>query len=97
MLIRRERPDDAPAVRAVHQAAFERPEFDGTDAPEAWLVDELRADEASIAALARSLDTTNESSATSCAAGRSSMRAHRWASARSGFDPTPSGPVWARR
>ena len=51
MLIRRERPDDAPAVRAVHQAAFERSEFDGTGAPEARLVDELRADGDSIAAL----------------------------------------------
>jgi putative acetyltransferase len=44
MLIRRERPDDAPEVRALHLAAFARPDLSGTEAPEARLVDGLRDD-----------------------------------------------------
>ena len=52
MLIRRERPDDGPAVRAVHQAAFDRPELAGATAPEAQLVDELRSAGDTVAALA---------------------------------------------
>ena len=52
MLIRRERPDDGPAVRAVHQAAFDRPELAGATAPEVQLVDELRSAGDSVAALA---------------------------------------------
>lgn len=39
MLIRRERPGDAAAIRTIHLAAFARP---GVDPPEAALVDRLR-------------------------------------------------------
>lgn len=44
MLIRRERPDDADAIRAIHEAAFDKSELEGHPAPEAQLVDELRTD-----------------------------------------------------
>jgi putative acetyltransferase len=49
-LIRAERPDDVPTIRAVTQAAFAKP---GTDAAvvEARLVDELRGDRGWIPAL----------------------------------------------
>jgi putative acetyltransferase len=43
MIVRRAIDDDADAVRAVHLAAFDRPSLDGAPAPEARLVDELRA------------------------------------------------------
>ena len=43
MLIKRERDGDIPAIRAVTAAAFARPETAGRIAPEATLVDELRA------------------------------------------------------
>jgi putative acetyltransferase len=43
VLIRREREGDIPAIRAVTAAAFARPETAGRIAPEATLVDELRA------------------------------------------------------
>lgn len=44
MLIRRELPDDADAIRAIHEAAFGKPELGDHSVPEAQLVDELRAD-----------------------------------------------------
>jgi putative acetyltransferase len=44
VLIRRERPDDATLVDAVHRAAFDVPELARTAAPEARLVAELRND-----------------------------------------------------
>ena len=44
MLIRRESPTDFDAVRAVHEAAFDRADLAGESAPEAVLVDELRSD-----------------------------------------------------
>jgi putative acetyltransferase len=43
MFVRRALDGDADAVRAVHLAAFDRPELAGAPAPEAGLVDELRA------------------------------------------------------
>lgn len=43
MLVRPESPGDADAVRAVHLAAFDRPELAGRPAVEAALVDALRA------------------------------------------------------
>lgn len=51
VLIRRESPADGDAIRTVHLAAFDRPELDATPAPEAGLVDDLRAEGDSIAAL----------------------------------------------
>jgi putative acetyltransferase len=49
VIIRRERPADHDAVRALHRAAFAVDPVTGTlraedDVPEAWLVDELRED-----------------------------------------------------
>ncbi|TQN40833.1 putative acetyltransferase [Blastococcus colisei] len=45
MHVRRERPTDHDAVRAVHRAAFARPDTDRTDdVVEARLTDQLRAD-----------------------------------------------------
>jgi putative acetyltransferase len=43
MLLRRERPADAKAVRRVHALAFASPDPGGPPAPEAELVDGLRA------------------------------------------------------
>jgi putative acetyltransferase len=43
VLIRRETPGDIPAIRTVIAAAFARPDQPGQAAPEATLVDELRA------------------------------------------------------
>ena len=51
VLIRREREGDVPAIRAVTAAAFARPEVTGQIAPEATLVDELRAGEEWLPAL----------------------------------------------
>ncbi len=42
MILRREQDDDAPAIRAVHAAAFARP--DGASPAEVMLVDALRDD-----------------------------------------------------
>ncbi|MFI7608395.1 GNAT family N-acetyltransferase [Micromonospora sp. NPDC049366] len=51
MLIRRETPADVDAVRAVHSAAFAKPDAPDTVPVEATLVDALRADDAWLAAL----------------------------------------------
>lgn len=51
VLIRRESPDLAAAIRAVTAAAFARPELAGAPVPEAVLVDELRAGDAWVPAL----------------------------------------------
>ncbi|MGH3165649.1 MAG: GNAT family N-acetyltransferase [Trebonia sp.] len=51
MLIRREREGDIPAIRAVTVTAFARPETASRIAPEATLVDELRAGEEWLPAL----------------------------------------------
>jgi len=44
MLVRRETSADRTDVRAVHAAAFTRPDTPGIEPSEAWLVDALRAD-----------------------------------------------------
>ena len=44
MIVRRERPADHDAVRAVHRAAFRPPGTTGDDVVEARLTDELRED-----------------------------------------------------
>lgn len=49
VILRREVPDDHAEIFAVHTAAFSRP--DGSDVPEAKLVNELRDDGDAIAAL----------------------------------------------
>jgi putative acetyltransferase len=51
MLIRRETPADADAIRSVTLAAFQPGYPDGDTAPEAALVDDLRADPAWLPAL----------------------------------------------
>ena len=96
MLIRRERPDDGPAVRAVHQAAFDRPELAGATTPEAQLVDELRSAGDSVAALA--LVAEHDGRVVGhvvCSRagidGRPSLGLGPL-----GSDPTRSGVVWAR-
>ena len=43
MLLRREGPADAEAVRRVHALAFATADLGGTPVPEVWLVDALRA------------------------------------------------------
>ncbi len=43
MIVRRALDGDADAVRGVHLAAFDRPSLAGAPAPEAGLVDDLRA------------------------------------------------------
>lgn len=62
MIVRRERPRDHAAVRAVHAAAFRPP--GGGDAPEAGLVDELREDAGSSRTWPWSLSTGMRSSVT---------------------------------
>ncbi|RZQ60901.1 GNAT family N-acetyltransferase [Amycolatopsis suaedae] len=51
MLVRRETAADRTDVRAVHAAAFTRPDTPGIEPSEAWLVDALRADGDLIAGL----------------------------------------------
>jgi putative acetyltransferase len=51
VLIRRERPEDAEAIRRVHALAFARPDAPTQEPPEAGLVDELRRSAAWLPAL----------------------------------------------